>query len=142
MLCDMLNVCETKPLIERMHESLYKLIVFVPQSHAEKVRDALSEGGAGHIGNYSHCTFQAEGQGTFKPLEGTDPFIGTKRNLEFVDEIKIESIVTKQNLSSTIHAMIKVHQYEEVAYDIYTLENKCTTYTLGRVGELAAIVQI
>src|SRR5690625_2017901 len=142
MLCDMLNVCETKPLIERMHESLYKLIVFVPQSHAEKVRDALSEGGAGHIGNYSHCTFQAEGQGTFKPLEGTDPFIGTKGNLEFVDEIKIESIVPEQNLSSTIHAKIKAHPYEEVAYDIYPLENKGTTYGLGRVGKLAEKVNL
>src|SRR5699024_8026269 len=115
---DMLNVCETKPLIERMHESLYKLIVFVPQSHAEKVRDALSEGGAGHIGNYSHCTFQAEDQGTFKPLERTDQFIGTKGNLEYVDEIKIESFVSEKYLTSTIHTMIKDHAYEEVAYDI------------------------
>src|SRR5699024_5264239 len=141
-LCDMLDVCETKPLIERMHESLYKLIVFVPQSHAEKVRDALSEGGAGHIGNYSHCTFQAEGQDTSQPLDATDTVIGTKGNVEFVDEINIEAVVPEQNRTATSHAMIKAHPYEEEAYDIYPVENKGTTYGLGRVGKLAEKVHL
>lgn len=136
VLCDQLDITEKSPLIHHKSESLYKLTVFVPVSHAEDVRNALSEGGAGHIGNYSHCTFQMKGKGTFKPLEGTNPYIGEKGQLEFVDEYKIESIVPEQNLSTAVKAMVKAHPYEEVAYDIYRLENKGVTYGLGRIGNL------
>lgn len=136
VLCEKLDIHERTPLIEFMNESLYKIVVFVPHSHEEAVRHAMSEGGAGHIGNYSHCTFQTKGQGTFKPLDGTNPYIGAKGELEFVDEYKIESIVPEQKLSQVVQSMVKAHPYEEVAYDIYPLENKGNLYGLGRIGML------
>src|SRR5699024_11083814 len=77
LLSEAISLENVKPLIPTHTESLVKLIVFTPVDYVQQVVDALSEVGAGHIGNYSHCTFQSPGQGTFKPLEGTDPFIGT-----------------------------------------------------------------
>src|SRR5690625_1754828 len=76
LLCEKLQLHSTKNLIHIKNEKLYKLMVYVPLSHAENVRNAISNAGAGHIGNYSHCTFQTKGQGTFKPLAGTNPYIG------------------------------------------------------------------
>src|SRR5699024_1712256 len=109
-----------------------------PKSHAEDVREALSHGGAGHIGNYSHCTFQTAGEGIFKPLEGTNPYIGECGKIEYVSEYKIESIVPKERLTKVIDQMIKAHPYEEVAYDIIPLDNKGELIGLGRIGTLRA----
>ncbi|WP_284140419.1 MULTISPECIES: Nif3-like dinuclear metal center hexameric protein [unclassified Virgibacillus] len=117
-------------------EKLYKLAVFVPKTHVDSVMDALSESGAGHIGNYSHCVFQTEGEGSFKPLEGTSPFIGKENQLEKVNEIKLETIVPEENVSRAVAAMLEAHPYEEVAYDIYLLSNKGKNYGIGRIGEL------
>jgi len=127
-------------------EELCKLAVFVPKTHIEKVREAICEAGpqhltgwgkAGHIGNYSHCTFNIEGIGTFKPLCGADPYIGKKGKLEKVAEVRLETIVPKQILDEVIKAMLQAHPYEEVAYDVYPLLNKGKEYGLGLVGELA-----
>lgn len=137
MLCKQLDLKETYPLTDLHHEPLFKLTVFVPLTHIRQVQDALSEGGAGHIGDYSHCTFQTKGKGTFKPLEGTNPYIGTTNQLEEVDEIKIETIVKGQDLNRVLRLMIAAHPYEEVAYDIYPLENKASaSLGLGRIGKL------
>ena len=70
-----------------------KIVVFVPVTHAEEVRKALGDADAGHIGNYSHCTFGSEGVGTFIPQEGTDPYIGETGQLERVEEVRIETII-------------------------------------------------
>jgi len=78
----------------------------------------MSRAGAGWIGNYSDCSFMTAGTGTFRPLEGTNPYIGTTGNLEKVDEYRIETVVSQRNLKKVIEAMIKVHPYEEVAYDV------------------------
>jgi len=136
MLCDQLGITKRKNLIDFYSEKLFKIAVYVPDSHAEVVRNALSEAGAGHIGNYSHCTFQTNGQGTFKPLEGTTPYIGSQNKLEFVEEIKIETIINEKKLAEVIDVMIAAHPYEEVAYDVFPLENKGTSYGLGRIGSL------
>lgn len=136
LLSDALRIEHVKPLVVTKEEKLFKLAVFTPVTHVQEVVDALSESGAGHIGNYSHCTFQSEGFGTFKPLEGTNPFIGTTNKIEKVEEIKIETIVQEGLLSKTIQAMINAHPYEEVAYDIYALENKGEKYGIGRIGKL------
>lgn len=136
-LADLLSLQNKRPMADVNYESLYKIVVFVPESHAEQVRHALSQGGAGHIGNYSHCTYQSKGEGTFKPLEGTDPFIGTQGKIEYVPEYKIESIVPKSKLNSVVYEMIKAHPYEEVAYDIYPLANQGEATGLGRIGKLA-----
>ncbi len=117
-------------------ETLYKIVVYVPKTHEDKVREALGKSGAGHIGNYSDCTFNTDGKGTFRPLEGTNPFIGDLDKLEVVDEVKIETIVPQRILGGVISAMIKAHPYEEVAYDLYKLENKGSAVGLGRIAAL------
>lgn len=113
-----------------------KLVVFVPERHVDDVRSAISEAGAGWIGNYSHCTFMTRGTGTFKPLAGTNPYLGRTGELEKVEEIRLETIVSTNILNRVIQAMLKSHPYEEVAYDLYPLENTGPAYGLGRVGEL------
>nr|WP_318036183.1 Nif3-like dinuclear metal center hexameric protein [Halobacillus amylolyticus] len=78
VMAELLQMKDVKPLIETEKEVLVKLVVFVPEDYADDLRNALGEAGAGHIGAYSHCTFQSAGQGTFKPLDGTSPFIGSQ----------------------------------------------------------------
>jgi len=136
ILCEKIGIKNTTNLIQTEKDRLYKVVIFVPETHLTDVMEAMSEAGAGHIGNYSHCTFQTKGQGTFKPLEGTNPFIGKKGELEFVNEVKIESIADKSILNKVIDSMVHAHPYEEAAYDIYPLENDGQAYGLGRVGKL------
>lgn len=125
-----------KILDSTKNETLYKLAVYVPNSHVEKVKQSLSKSGCGHIGNYSDCSFSVEGIGNFKPLEGTNPFIGEQGLIESVNETKIETIVSQKYLGGAISSMINAHPYEEVAYDIYKLENKGKTFGLGRLSKL------
>ena len=117
-------------------ETLYKLAVYVPNTHVDKVKNALADAGAGHIGNYSHCSFSTSGIGSFKPLDNANPYIGTVGEVELVEEVKIETIVPNKTLGGVISAMIKAHPYEEVAYDIYKLENKGSSLGLGRISKL------
>lgn len=131
-----------KPLIKTNEEILLKLIVFTPENYVQQVVDHLSKAGAGHIGNYSHCTFQSAGTGTFMPREGTDPFIGVQNKLEQVSEVKIETIVPKNQLPKVLKAMNKAHPYEEVAYDLIPLANKGVTHGLGRIGSLTEQVNL
>ncbi|MBO8136690.1 MAG: Nif3-like dinuclear metal center hexameric protein [Desulfotomaculum sp.] len=118
------------------NENYYKLVVFVPEGYQDAVRKALSEAGAGWIGNYSDCTFQTTGTGTFRPREGTNPFIGQQGQVEHVKEIRLETIIPAGKISAVIKSMIEAHPYEEVAYDIYPLKNEGPAYGLGRVGTL------
>ena len=124
------------------NEQLYKLIVFVPKEYIEAVRNAIGNAGAGWIGNYSHCTFNTPGEGTFKPLEGTQPFIGEVGQLEKAAEYRLETIVPSSKLKTVLRAMMENHPYEEVAYDIYPLANKGAGYGLGRVGILPETINL
>ncbi|MEK3788230.1 MULTISPECIES: Nif3-like dinuclear metal center hexameric protein [Paenibacillus] len=117
-------------------EQLYKLVVFVPKTHHQQVLDAVLNAGAGHIGKYSHCSFNVEGTGTFLPGEGTSPVIGQVGRVEKVDEVRVETIVPAQARSKVLQAMIKAHPYEEVAYDLYHVELQGKAFGLGRVGKL------
>lgn len=116
---------------------LKKIYTFVPLSHAEKVRLALFEAGAGHIGNYSQCSFNAEGTGTFKGEEGTHPFAGTTGELHFEKEVKIEVVFPAWIERKLIQALLAAHPYEEVAYDIIALDTKHSLTGSGLTGELA-----
>lgn len=136
LLSAALQLQEVEALIKTSEEALVKLVVYVPTTHVNKVIDALSGAGAGHIGNYSHCTFQTSGTGTFMPLSGTDPFIGRQNELEKVDEIKIETVVRETGIKQTIEAMKLAHPYEEVAYDVFPLKYVGKTFGLGRIGKL------
>lgn len=117
-------------------EKLFKIAVFVPVDYADKVRVAMTREGAGFIGNYSDCTFNTEGFGTFFPREGTQPFIGTQGELTKVREIKIETIVDEPRKKAVIDAMLKVHPYEEPAYDIYSLASSMPGVGIGCFGYL------
>ena len=118
----------------------YKLVVFVPQGHEQEVHQAISEAGAGWIGQYSHCAFQTEGTGMFKPTSGAKPFIGEEEQLSQVAEVRMETVVPAERSAQVVRAMIQAHPYEEVAYDLYPLENPGVAYGLGLVGRLPATV--
>lgn len=142
VLARVLGLQYVELLTESWQEKLYKLAVFVPLEYTDKVRDAICEVGAGWIGNYSHCTFGTKGIGTFLPLEGTQPFIGQKGKLEKVEEIKIETIVPESRLNHVIKAMLEVHPYEEVAYDLYPLVNEREKAGIGRIGYLSKVLSL
>lgn len=136
ILAERLGLRETEVLRVAGHDQLEKLAVFVPAGHVDNVREALAAAGAGWIGNYSHCTFQAPGTGTFMPREGTNPFIGTEGKLERIGEVRLETVMKASQRRRVLAAMLKAHPYEEVAYDIYPLLNEGRPYGLGRVGTL------
>ncbi|MBM7701497.1 Nif3-like dinuclear metal center hexameric protein [Metabacillus iocasae] len=136
LLAEALKLKETKVLIQTGAATLKKLVVFVPKTHADEVRQAICAAGAGHIGEYSDCTFNVEGTGTFLPLEGTNPYIGEQGKVEQVEEVRIETIIPGEIQRKVIQAMQQAHPYEEVAYDIYPLENEGDSYGLGRIGYL------
>jgi len=98
-----------------------KIVVFVPRSYTDIVRQAMGDSGAGKIGNYSHCSYSVDGVGRYKPTEGAKPFIGKIGKLEQVEEERIEYVCDKNKAKAVIAAMKKVHPYEEVGYDIYPL---------------------
>lgn len=128
---------ENCEILEETHiEKLYKLAVYVPKGYEDAIRGVLGQNKAGYIGNYSHCTFNISGTGTFKPEEGTNPFIGKIGEVEKADEVKIETIVPKSILNKVIKEMIKAHPYEEVAYDVYELQNEGEKQGLGRIANL------
>ncbi|MEH7096800.1 Nif3-like dinuclear metal center hexameric protein [Neobacillus vireti] len=136
LLAEALELEEAEVLVPTYEAMLKKLVVFVPASHAEEIRQVLGNTGAGFIGNYSHCSFSANGIGRFLPGEHTNPYVGKPGELEKVDEVRIETILPESLLKKTITAMIKAHPYEEVAYDVYPVENKGETLGLGRIGKV------
>lgn len=124
-------------LIEPLQtEKLYKLIVYIPKGHEDKLFKALVGAGAGQIGNYGSCSFRTEGKGTFLPEAGTHPFIGEPGKLEEVDEVKLGTIVPQGILNKAIKALIKVHPYEEPAYDIMPIDNPGQSFGIGRLAVL------
>jgi len=115
---------------------LKKLVVFCPPDHAEKVRNAMFLAGGGNIGNYDSCSFNVHGKGSFKANEGASPFVGRVNELHFEEEIRIELIFPVHLENKIIQAMLQNHPYEEVAYDIYKLENTYNKIGAGVIGNL------
>lgn len=101
-----------------------KIVVFVPSSHADKIRRALAESGCGHIGNYDFCSFSVKGVGRFRGLAGAKPFIGKLGRIEKIVEERIETICPKSKLKAVLKAVKKAHPYEEPAVDVYPLLNR------------------
>lgn len=116
-------------------ENLLKLVVFVPESHSDKVSQALFSSGAGNIGNYKNCVFSSTGEGSFLPISGSNPYKGKEGSLEKVKEEKLEFIFPEYLLSDIIQSMNIAHPYEEVAYDIFKLQNSSNTGS-GLIGVL------
>ena len=137
-LCEVLGLTEVKPLVDSGRERFYKLAVFVPAEHAEKVREAMCAQGAGVIGDYEQCSFSTPGEGSFLPVEGkTSPFSGTPGQLEKAAEVKIEVQLRREIAGRVVSAMIAAHPYEEVAHDLIPIANKEAGTGLARIGKCA-----
>ena len=100
---------------------MLKLVVFIPSTHKEEVKNALFAAGAGRQGNYSNCSFEVEGVGQFCPNEAAKPFLGEQEQLEKVKEFRVEFLLSESNLKSVLNSLKKSHPYEEPAYDIIKL---------------------
>src|SRR6266487_3458053 len=116
--------------------TLKKLFTFAPLDKAEQLRNAIFKAGGGQIGNYSECSFNAEGVGTFKGEEGTNPYVGEVGKQHRENEIKIEAIFPAWLENKVVNSMKAAHPYEEVAYDIINLANKHQGIGSGMIGEL------
>lgn len=109
---------------------LYSLVLYVPASHSERVKDAIFTAGAGRVGRYDSCCWECSGTGQFRPLPGSRPFIGssgeTPGELEKVTEIRIECVVERERLKAVLTALVSVHPYEQPAYfchPVFSLED-------------------
>jgi dinuclear metal center YbgI/SA1388 family protein len=142
MLAEALGLFDLSYLEAMYTDKLKKLVCYVPQTHHQLVLDALFAAGAGSIGHYSNCSFSSPGTGTFLPQEGTNPFIGEPGKLERVQEVRVETIVPESLQRKAVQAMLRAHPYEEVAYDLYPLEQAGRVHGLGRVGKLPAAVTL
>jgi hypothetical protein len=103
-------------------ETLFKIEFYVPESHVEQVKLAMFDAGAGRVGGYDACAWQTLGKGQFRPLEGSQPFVGTQDKIETVSEYKVELVCAEEFLSKTIEALKTSHPYEEVAYCVLRME--------------------
>jgi dinuclear metal center YbgI/SA1388 family protein len=135
-LAKALGLEKTKPLFAADEARQVKLVVYVPESHLARLRDAVSAAGAGGVGAYTQCSFSVPGMGTFLPGEGAQPYCGEVGKLHEEPERRFETLVPKACLGAVLRAMCQAHPYEEVAYDVIALENTDPAVGLGRVGEL------
>jgi len=101
---------------------MFKISVFIPESHLEPVKTAMFAAGAGRIGDYDSCSWQCLGSGQFRPLNGASPYIGQQGTLETVQEYKVEMVCADELIKAAIAAMKQAHPYEEPAYDVWRLE--------------------
>jgi dinuclear metal center YbgI/SA1388 family protein len=134
-LAELFGLRDTSPL-EPVPTRLDKLVVFVPVEHAEKLRSALCDAGAGRLGAYDGCTWSTTGEGTFRPLPGAQPAIGTVGSLERVPEARLETVVPRAARRTVLEALHATHPYETPAYDVIELADQPGPTGLGRVGDL------
>jgi dinuclear metal center YbgI/SA1388 family protein len=134
-ICDKIGLTNCK-ILSPISNELRKLVTFVPEDHAKTVRDVLFNAGAGTIGEYDNCSFSTKGNGSFRASESADPFVGEIGKIHIEPEIRIETIFPKHLQSKVINSLLTAHPYEEVAYDIYSLDNKYNNVGIGMIGEL------
>jgi dinuclear metal center YbgI/SA1388 family protein len=134
-ICERLGLENCRPLLSR-DNLLRKLVTFVPSEHAENIRKALFSAGAGTIGGYDECSFNAEGTGTFRAGEDTNPYVGSRGTRHEEKEIRVEVILPAVLQAVVEQALRKAHPYEEPAYDIFVLENTYSQVGAGMIGEL------
>jgi dinuclear metal center YbgI/SA1388 family protein len=129
---------DTRPLQSAGVDPLDKLVVFVPEQDADALLDALAAAGAGTIGDYERCAWTTSGTGTFRPLAGANPTLGTVGEIETVPERRVEMVLPRARREAVVRAMLAAHPYEEPAYDVVELASVLGSRGLGRVGELPA----
>jgi len=137
-----LGLVDTRPLDPLPAPPLDKVVTFVPEAHAEKMLDALAAAGAGEIGDYARCAWTAVGVGTFQPLPGATPAIGSVGDVTRVDETRIEMVLPRAARDEVIRALRTAHPYEEPAFDVLELASWPGDTGTGRVGELRAAVTL
>jgi len=125
-------------VLEPLRGRLFKLVTFVPESHAGVVREALFTAGAGYIGNYDRCSFNSSGEGTYRAGEGSAPFAGRTGEYHTEPEVRIEVVLPSHLKGTCVKAMLAAHPYEEVAWDFIALENEYTGAGAGAIGTLPA----
>jgi len=133
-IADKLGLINLK-ILQPKSNQLMKLVTFVPNEATSKVQEALFEAGAGNIGNYSECSFLVNGEGSFKPNELSNPFLGEKNKLEKVNENRLEVVFESHKQNEILTALKKAHPYEEVAYYLQMLENIYQSIGSGMMGE-------
>lgn len=133
-ICEVLGLKNQKILMPKLN-NLKQMLVYVPKNATEQVRNAMFEAGAGEIGFYNECSFQFSGKGTFKPLENSNPTLGSHHKREEVEEEVLSVIFEGFKQNKILNACKKAHPYEEVAYQIYQLENENQHVGLGRFGD-------
>lgn len=104
-------------------ESLYKIEFYVPEHNVEQVKMAMFDAGAGRVGDYDACAWQTLGQGQYRPLAGSQPYLGTQDKIETVSEYKVELVCAEEFLTKVIKALNTTHPYEEVAYSVFRIES-------------------
>jgi len=134
-ICEKLGLQNCK-ILQPASQQLKKLVTFVPVEHADNLREAIFNAGAGNIGNYDSCGFIAEGLGSFRGNDDSNPFVGQKGEIHAEKEIRFETIFPGYLQGKVVDALLKAHPYEEVAYDIYPLDNKFDKIGMGMVGTL------
>jgi dinuclear metal center YbgI/SA1388 family protein len=134
-IADKLNLKNQK-ILAPLKGELMKLAYFVPVEQAEETRKAVFEAGGGYIGDYDLVSFNIEGKGTFRAGENANPYVGEKGEMHVEKELRIEIVFPKYLKNRIVSALLKVHPYEEVAYDLYPIENSFSRAGLGIVGEL------
>lgn len=102
---------------------MYKLVFFVPKSHLDAVKQAVFDSGAGQIGRYDQCCWQVLGEGQFRPLVGSMPFIGEENKVEQEPEYRVELVCRDELIQKAVRALVKAHPYEEPAYDVWRLDD-------------------
>jgi dinuclear metal center YbgI/SA1388 family protein len=129
-----LNLKNVKVLVP-LQNRLLKLVTFVPETHLEKVRSALFDAGAGVIGNYDQCGFTVGGKGSFRAGDDSNPFVGETGKIHFENEIRLETVLYSHLKANVVKALLDIHPYEEVAFDLYPLANDNIEVGMGCRGE-------
>jgi len=134
-LAEMLELQNVK-ILQPLENALLKFVTTVPLQHAESVRNALFNAGAGHIGNYDSCSYNLSGEGTFRAKEGANPHIGEIDQLHFEPEVRIETVIPVMKREEVLRALLAVHPYEEPVFDFYPITNDWPQHGSGVVGVL------
>lgn len=141
-LINKLDVNNISILKSTKSKNYHKLVTFVPKSDFKELRDALYAKGAGKYNNYSHSGFYQQGTGNFKPLSDSSPYLGEKGSLNEVEEYRFEALVADEKIDQVVKELLKVHPYEEPAWDLYKMENLKTEKGIGRIADLKSEIEL
>ncbi|WP_423126751.1 Nif3-like dinuclear metal center hexameric protein [Gaoshiqia sp. Z1-71] len=134
-ICEKLGLVNCH-MLSPVKGQLKKLVTFVPKGHLDQVQQAVFNAGAGHIGNYDSCGYSLDGTGSFRGNENSKPYVGSKGQVHHEAETRFETIFPSPIQAKVIESLLKAHPYEEVAYDIYSLDNDFPLAGIGMIGEL------